>query len=307
MPLLGLDGPSPGPRSTRVALVRTSDRKDGVHRALELLDPPGIEGRQVVLKPNFNSADPAPASTHPDILSQVVTELHERGARSVTVGESSGPTNTHRVMEDKGVFDLAADLRFDVVNYDEIDDDAWVRFGPMGTHWPDGFWLPRLVVDAEYNVSAACLKTHQYGGVFTMSLKLSVGLTPKSIRRGMHRSPDMRRMIAELNAGYRPDLVVLDGVDAFTDGGPSSGELKRGDVVIAGHDRVAVDAVGLAVLKELGANDAIMGRPIFEQEQVSRAVEIGLGIDGPDGIDLVTGDPESAAYAGRLRPILDAG
>jgi uncharacterized protein (DUF362 family) len=117
----------------------------------------------------------------------------------------------------------------------------------------------------------------------------------------------MRRMIAELNTGYRPDLVVLDGVAAFTDGGPSRGELKAGNVMIAGDDRVAVDAVGLAVLKSLGANQAIMGRPIFEQEQIARAVELGLGAPGPDAIDIVAGDQESRAYAERLRGILAGG
>ncbi len=310
VPLLGLDGLSvwPGrPPTSPVALVRTTDRKDGVRRALALLDPAGIAGRRVVVKPNFNSADAAPASTHSDILEQLVTELWERDARAVTVGESSGPTNTHQVMEDKGVFELGDALGFEVVNYDEIPDGDWVQFGPAGTHWPEGYWLPRHVVDAEYNVSACCLKTHQYGGVFTMSLKLSVGLTPKRIRRPMHRSPDMRRMIAELNSGYRPDLIVLDGVDAFTDGGPSSGELKRGNVIVAAHDPVAIDAVGLAILKELGSNAAIMDTRIFAQEQMARAVELGLGVPGPDGIELVTGDPASADYAAVLRPILAAG
>jgi uncharacterized protein (DUF362 family) len=307
VPLLGLDGLPVRPPTSRIALVRTGDRKDGVRRALALLDPAGIGGRRVVVKPNFNSADPAPASTHPDILEQLVTELWERDARAVTLGESSGPTNTHQVMEEKGAFELADALGFDVVNYDEIPDADWVPFGPEGTHWPDGFWLPRHVVDAEYNVSACCLKTHQYGGVFTMSLKLSVGLTPKRIRRGMHRSPHMRRMIAELNSGYRPDLIVLDGVSAFTDGGPSSGELAHPNVVVAGHDPVAIDAVGLAILKEQGANAAIMDTPIFAQEQMARAVELGLGVTAPDRIELVTGDGASADYATVLRPILAAG
>jgi uncharacterized protein (DUF362 family) len=123
----------------------------------------------------------------------------------------------------------------------------------------------------------------------------------------MHRSPDMRRMIAELNAGYRPQLIVLDGVSAFTDGGPSNGVLKAGNVMIAGDDRVAVDAVGLAVLKELGSNEAIMGRRIFEQEQIARAVELNLGAAGPDQIELVTADAESRAYASRLEGILAQG
>lgn len=301
---LGLTTPR---RASTVALVRTTDRREGVRRALALLDPAGIAGRRVVIKPNFNSADGGPAGTHDDTLTRLVAELQARDARSVTVGESSGPQGTRAVLEAKGTLDLAHDLGFGVVDFDGLPDADWVHFSPPGTHWPEGFHLPRMVTDAEYLVSVCCLKTHGSGGVFTMSLKLSVGLTPRSIRRGMHRSPDMRRMIAELNQGYRPDLVVMDGVEAFTDGGPSRGTLKRGDVMVAGTDRVAVDAVGLAILKELGSNDAIMGTPIFAQEQMARAVEVGLGVQGPGEIELVSDDDAGRAYAGRLREILDRG
>jgi uncharacterized protein (DUF362 family) len=294
-------------RRSRVALVRTADRKRGVAAALKLFDPRGIAGKRVVLKPNFNTADDAPGSTHNDTLSQIVTELHERGARSVTLGESSGPPQTRGVMEKKGIFDLGRDLRFDIVDYEEIGEKDWVAFPSAGTHWNSGFYLPRLLVDSEYTVTTCCMKTHGFGGVFTMSLKLAVGLTPKPTRRDMHRSPDMRRMIAELNTGYRPDLIVLDGVAAFTDGGPSSGQLKAGNVIIVGDDRVAVDAVGVAMLKSLGANSAIMGRGVFQQEQIVRAVELKLGAAGPEAIDIVTPDPESRACAETLEKILAEG
>lgn len=308
-PALGADGMGQvlAPRHSRVALVRTSERKRGVTEVLKLLDLRNVAGKRVVLKPNFNTADETPGSTHNDTLAQLVTELHERGARSITLGESSGPPQTRGVMEKKGVFDLARDLRFDVVDFEQIADSEWVSFAAAGTHWPAGFHLPRLIVDSEYTVSTCCLKTHGAGGVFTMSLKLSVGLTPKPIRRTMHASPDIRRMIAELNTGYKPQLIVLDGVAAFTDGGPGRGELKAGNVMIAGDDRVAVDAVGLAMLKSLGANQAIMGRGIFQQEQMARAVELKLGVTGPDGIDIITADAESRACADQLRAILAEG
>jgi uncharacterized protein (DUF362 family) len=308
VPLFGAGGLAQmlGPRKSRVALVRTPDRSRGVAAAIKLFDPRGIAGKRVVVKPNFNSADATPGSTHNDTLAQIVSELHARNARSITLGESSGPPQTRGVMEKKGTFDLARDLRFDIVDFEQIADSEWVSFPAAGMHWADGFALPRLVVDSEYLVSTCCLKTHGYGGVFTMSLKLSVGLTPKKIRRPMHRSPDMRRMIAELNTGYRPSLIVLDGISAFTDGGPSQGELKAGNVVIVGDDRVAVDAVGLAVLKSLGANDAIMSRPVFQQEQIARAVELKLGASGPDEIEIVTADAESRAFANQLKPLLAA-
>jgi hypothetical protein len=143
------------PRRSRVALVRTSDRKRGVTEILKLLNPQGLAGKRIVLKPNFNSADDAPGSTHNDTLTQIVAELHARGARSITLGESSGPGVTRDVMEKKGIFDLGRDLRFDIVDYDQNTDKDWVSFPAAGTHWPNGFSLPRLVVDSEYTHAQA--------------------------------------------------------------------------------------------------------------------------------------------------------
>jgi uncharacterized protein (DUF362 family) len=292
------------PQRSRVALVQTSDRKRGVTEIIKLLNPQGIKGKRVVLKPNFNTADPTPGSTHNDTLAQIVAELQERGARSITLGESSARV-TREVMETKGIFDMARDLRFEILDYEQIPDSDWVAF--QAAHWPQGFSLPRHIAQAEYVVTTPCIKTHKPLGVYTMSLKLAVGLTPKPIRRPMHASPDGRRMIAELNTGYKPNLIVMDGVAVFTDGGPGTGELKAGNVFIGGDDRIAVDAVGLALLKSLGANEAIMSRGIFEQEQIARAVELGLGVSGPGLVDIVTADPQSRAVADTLRGILAKG
>ena len=70
---------------------------------------------------------------------------------------------------------------------------------------------------------------------------------------------------------------------------------------------MAIDAVGVAVLKKLGSNDAIMGTPIFEQEQIQRAAELGLGVNSPDQIEILTPDPASREYAQDLKSILARG
>jgi len=117
----------------------------------------------------------------------------------------------------------------------------------------------------------------------------------------------MRRMIAEINLGYKPQFIVLDGVEAFVDGGPSEGKRVSANVFLGGADRVAVDAVGVAVLKELGSNAAIMNKKIFEQEQIQRAVELGLGVGEADRIELVTADEASRAYAEKIKARLREG
>ena len=291
-----------------ISLVKTGDRKTGVTEAIRMLDLPDMKGKKVFLKPNFNTADPAPGSTHNDVLSTLIKEIKERDAISVTVGDRCGPGDTMKVMETKGIFDMAKDLGFNVINFDQMGEDDWVLINKAGSHWDGGFYMARPLVESEYTVTTGCIKTHGFGGHFTMSMKLSVGgVHRKHMFPQMHNSPDMRKMIAEINLAYKPQLIVLDGVEVFTDGGPMDGTRKKANVIIAGTDRVAIDAVGLAVLKEQGSNSTIMGRKIFEQDQMKHAVEIGLGVSGPEEIVIVTNDQESKAYADKLADILMKG
>jgi uncharacterized protein (DUF362 family) len=294
--------------TSRVAIVRTDDRKKGVAEVMRLLKVSVPKGKDVIIKPNFNTADPTPGSTHNDTLKQIMTELLSRDARGVTIAESAGPPLTKKVMADKGVFDLAEEMKARVVNFEDLADADWVSFKPDGSYWPSGFAIPRVVTEAPFLVSTCCLKTHGFGGVFSMSMKLAVGLTPKGIRRDMHGDKEhMRHRIAELNLGYKPGLIVMDGVEVFTDGGPSQGTRKAGNVFVAGTDRVAVDAVGVAILKELGSNATIMDKKIFEQDQMVRAVQLNLGIKSADQIELVTGDAPSREFADRLKTRLAQG
>lgn len=294
-------------KMTKVAVVKAPSREAGIKDAFGLLDLAPMRGKRVFLKPNFNTADPFPAGTHNDTVAALVREIKSRGAAEITLGERSGPPPTRKVMEEKGIFDLSKELGFSVLNFEDLDEAGWKHFNPPGNHWPEGFFVPKSLAEAEYIVSTCCLKTHQYGGVFTMSLKLAVGTTPKKLMRALHSSPYQRLMIAEINTAFSPQLIVMDGLEVFVDGGPSSGKKASAGVIVAGTDRVAVDAVGVAVLKELGSNEAIMGRKIFEQEQISRAAELGLGVSSARQIDLVAADAAGRLYAEKLKTILAEG
>ena len=297
-----------GPTRTRVALVRTDNRDSGIKRAIKLLGENPVAGKPVLLKPNFNTADPFPASTHNDTLVQLVAELRGMGAKAITIGERSGPPDTVDVLRDKGIYELCNRLDVGLINFEELPPESWTRVTPPDSHWNDGFLVAKPLLEAECVVVTCCLKTHGYGGVFTMSLKNSVGFVHKNNMRELHTSfLSQRKMIAEVNVPYRPALILLDGLEAFVDKGPMKGPKKRADVILAGTDRIAIDAVGLAVLKELGSNRAIMDTAIFAQEQIARAVELGLGVTGPGAIEIVSDDEAGRNYAERLRKILAKG
>ena len=114
-------------------------------------------------------------------------------------------------------------------------------------------------------------------------------------------------MIAEINEPFKPALIVLDGIDAFVDGGPMIGKLARGEVFLASVDRVAIDAVGVAILKLLGSNESIMKQKIFEQEQIARSVELGLGASSPSEIDVIPADKKSQDYRNQVIKVLGEG
>jgi uncharacterized protein (DUF362 family) len=215
-------------------------------------------------------------------------------------------------MEQKGVIPLMEKLDVKLIDFDDLDKKDWVEIKPKDSHWKNGFRIARPILEAECLVSTCCLKTHQYGGVFTMSLKLHVGVVPTS-RHGfgymneLHGSPHQRRMIAEINQPFKPDLIVLDGIDAFVDQGPAVGKRAKGNVFLASTDRVAIDAVGVAILKSLGSNDKIMKTKIFDQEQIARAVELGIGTTSPAEIDILAADDQSRDYRDRINHILNKG
>lgn len=299
-----------GEARARVVVVKAEDRREGVRRALALAGGGDLARRSVVVKPNFNSPDPFPGSTHPDTLAGLVEWLGSAGASRVTVADRSGMGDTRQVMEAKGVFAQGRRLGFAPVVLDEVPARDWVAHRLPGGHWQRGVLLPRLLEEAEAIVSTCCLKTHRFGGQFTLSLKNSVGAVAKlgpdgyDYMRELHGSPAQRLMIAEINQVYRPALVLLDGMEAFTRGGPEAGTRVAPGVIVAGQDRVAVDAVGVAVLRLHGTTPEVAAGPVFAQEQLARAAALGIGVGRPDLIDLVTDDPAGEAFLARLRPVL---
>lgn len=303
----------PAPSSvSRVAFVKSTDRTTGVARAIDLLELRKFGGKDLFIKPNFNSADKTPGSTSEETLAAIVKKVKVMGAGPLTIGDRSGMGNTREVMEEKQAFTLGKELGPKVVVFDELSADDWEALKPADSHWQQGFAIPRIVRKAGGIVQTCCLKTHRFGGHFTLSLKNSVGLAAKTVpgnpynfMRELHSSPDQRRMIAEINTAYKPDLIVLDGIQAFTNGGPDRGALADSQVILAGTDRIAIDAVGVALLRHFGTTAEVSRGSIFEQEQIARAVQLGIGVSSPKQIELVTGDHESAEYAKEIRAILD--
>lgn len=295
-----------------VTLCQTKDRSLGVRSGLEASGLNGksnpAKGKDVLLKANYNTADPSPSSTHNTTLSTLIDLLWEMGAVSITLGERSLRA-TRQVLEEKGLLKLLEEKGVRAIVFDDLPEKDWVEIKRPGHHWKNGFRIARPVLETDCLVETCCLKTHGHGGVFSLSLKLAVGFLPgleqmPRYMKELHGSPHQRRMIAEINTVFQPSIIILDGVDAFVEGGPITGRRADGGVMLAGTDPVAVDAAGVSCLKRLGSIPAIMKKSVFSQEQISRASELGLGAEGPDEVVIQPADRQSAGYAQEIQSII---
>jgi uncharacterized protein (DUF362 family) len=294
-----------------VYIIKASDRQEGLESILGEFDLTKYSGKSVALKANYNDDHPFPASTHVDTLRGIVGALKGVGVAGLTLAERSGMGVARAVMEDRGVYGLAEELGFEVVSLDEVGAEDWVKVDAEGLHWDDGFYISKAFLEADYVVQTCCLKTHRFGGHFTMSLKNSVGLVAKTVpgvdhnyMNELHGSSHQRRMIAEINALYDVDLVVMDAMKAFVTGGPEAGDTVEPGLFLASRDRVALDAVGVAILRRYGSTDEVMGGSIFELDQIKRAAELGVGVSSADVISLIPVNDEAQGIVGELEEIL---
>ncbi|HEY0196074.1 MAG TPA: DUF362 domain-containing protein [Methanobacterium sp.] len=200
-----------------VYIIKTRDRTEGINLLLEKFNLDEFSGKNVAIKANFNSADPFPASTHIQTLEALVQNLQEAGASELVMAERSGMGTTSQVLEKMGVFQLSRELGFKVVVLDDEEKGDWIKIEGDENHWLRGFYISKIFLEAEKVVQTCCLKTHRFGGHFTLSLKNSVGLVAKKIPGSvynymgeLHLSPHQRSMIAEINQHYPMDLVLMD-------------------------------------------------------------------------------------------------
>ena len=299
--------------SGEVYILKTTDRKSAVAELMKQFSLPEYRGKFVALKANYNSADPYPASTHIDTVRSIVEGLKSAGSEHITLAERSGMGDTAEVLQQTGVTALARELGFDAVVLDDVAKEEWIKYEHSGTHWLKGFYFARVFHDADKVVQTCCLKTHRYGGHFTLSMKCSVGMVAKRVPGGMydymwelHGSPYQRQMIAEINANYNLDFAIMDGIKAFVTGGPESGDVVEPGLMLASRDRVALDAVGVSILKLFGAKGKVGSEDVFEQDQLKRAAELGFGVKSADEIKLVPLNEEAKDAVDRIEQVLKA-
>ncbi len=253
-----------------------ADRNSLKERILEAVDSVGGFARvveksdQILLKPNFNTADAPPGSSDPDFVKAVIELLYEHGAGSVLLGESSMMSaSTRKIFEETGMLRRAHEAGADVTFFDE---GRWIKIR-TGGKFLKTVSLPESALEPRKLVYVCCMKTHKWAK-FTLSLKLSVGFMKPNERIRLHMT-HIEEKLADLNLVVHPSLIIMDGRKCFINGGPACGELEEPNLILASGDRIAIDVEAIKTIQSFAGNN-LEDEP-WSYTQIKKAVELGLG------------------------------
>lgn len=268
------------PKSTLVSIVHTSDPVEGPKKALDMIGAGDILNRyeRVLIKPNYvNASRPETGvTTDPYVVREIVEYLlgHGWSNKEFAVGEGGMASyDTMETFRSTGLMDTLED--YEVTLYD-LNAQPHVEVSIPGGKSLKSVRVAKPFVDYDCILSVPKLKVHVWS-LSTLSMKnMMGGILPKGI---MH--DDLHQKIVDLNRAFGPEMTVIDGIIGCQ-GHELACDPIHSDVIIAGEDFVATDAVGsflmglapeqipyLQLAKKAGLGENEMTKIDYMGEQIS--------------------------------------
>jgi len=227
---------------SEVAIVRGTNPVDVTVEALRMIDvePVLIVRKPILVKPNYvDASHPSTGiTTDSRVIEGVVRFLKERGVKDVRIGEGSGYADTFEAFRVAGVDKVAEKWNVGLI---DLNEDEVVEVSPSNPLALKRVKIAKTALESTL-ISVPKLKLHRITGV-TLSLKNMMGTISRKGSMHSHLSKN----IADLASIVKPSIAVIDGIIAGEGHETSENPIEM-NLVIAGTDPVAVDAVGAAVM-----------------------------------------------------------
>ena len=230
---------------SRVAIVKGTSPIKTTVKALERIksdvDSVLCGKKPILIKPNYiNSRHPSTGiTTDSRVIEGIVKFLRARNIEEIVIGEGSGFGDTLQAFKVAGVDAVAK--RWGVKLFD-LNKDEFIEVNPPNPLSLRKVRVAKTALESTI-ISVPKLKPHRIATV-TLSLKNMMGALAS--KGSMHKGR-LSQNIADLASVLRPSISVVDGIIAG-EGHETSGNPVEMNLVIAGTDPVAVDAVGAAVM-----------------------------------------------------------
>jgi len=230
---------------SKVAIVKGTDPLETTVKALKTVETDVRNvlsvKKPILIKPNYlNSKHPSTGvTTDSRVIEGIVKFLKNHNTEDITIGEGSGFADTFEAFKVAGVDAVAERWGMRLI---DLNKDEFVEASPPNPLSLKKVRVAKTALESTI-ISVPKLKPHRVATV-TLSLKNMMGALASKGSMHMGR---LSENIADLASILKPAISVVDGIIAGQ-GHENSENPVEMNLVIAGTDPVAVDAVGAAVM-----------------------------------------------------------
>jgi uncharacterized protein (DUF362 family) len=289
-----------------VAIVDAAKSENCIEEALNLIEAPYIfkEGACVVITANMVDNKPPSTGTvvHPDLLRKIIRYLKKYKPARIVVAAGSGGAPTLQVFEEIGFNRIIADEQVEFVD---------LNYGPyteiaLNHDIVPSTKLNKLYEEMDIHISFTPIKMHKEATVSLGIKNMALSWPPAEIhgmpkkKLGIHE--DLHNFIAAMGEAVPIDITILSGMNGMIWTGPSDGKAVSSNLIVAGTDPVAADAVAARMMgllpqavhyifelhrRGLGQADvkgiSLRGVPLIQAEEMFSMAALGesIAIDRP--------------------------
>ncbi|MHA2305779.1 MAG: DUF362 domain-containing protein [Candidatus Hodarchaeales archaeon] len=269
-----------GNKHSKVSSITTSADESLEESIIRVMEPLGGLSRYIskddtiLLKPNFNTGDPFPASTDPDFLLAIVNLVIRYSSEIKIVESSTLRANTRNIFK-KLMTDRLNKYDIPIITEKEFKYKS-IDLKEIGGKYLKSVKFPKILFEPNVKIILLpCIKTH-FVGEYTGALKLAVGFMERKQRMRMHISRKVPEKVAEMNLAYHPRLIIMDARKTFVTGGPASGKVEYPNKLLAGTNRTDVDIEGVKIIQSYKQKNHLLNKDPYEVRTIKRALEIGI-------------------------------
>jgi uncharacterized protein (DUF362 family) len=251
---------------SQVAIVKGERGHEPVFQALDLINyKAAFAGyNQVLIKVNFitDKTWETGATTDPIVVEALIKKLKALPVKIYVVESDASLTNADKAFVATGMKAMCSRHDVECLNLRHLKDKTKLKI-PNGEVL-SSITIPKIVTESAI-ISAAKLKTHTNTTV-TLGMKNLFGLLPDKFKAKYH-ALGISNVVVDINTVIKPVLTVIDGFVGMEGKGPINGTPVKMDLIIAGTDVVATDAVA----------SRVMGMKPYNIKHIRKAYEKGLG------------------------------
>ncbi|HWR61262.1 MAG TPA: DUF362 domain-containing protein [Clostridia bacterium] len=289
-----------------VAIVDAAGTGNCMEEALDMIAAGSIikQGDAVVITANMvdNKAASTGTVVHPDLLRKLIRYLKRFKPSRIVVAAGSGGAPTRQVFEEIG---------FNRVISEEEAEFVDLNYGPyteisLNHDIVPATKLNKLCEEMDVHISFTPIKMHKEATVSLGIKNMALSWPPAEIhgmpkkKLGIHE--DLHNFIAAMGEAMPIDITILTGMNGMVWTGPSDGKAVSSNLIVAGTDPVATDAVAARLMgllpqavhylfelhrRGLGQADVkkinLRGVPLIQAEEIFSMAATGqsIAIDRP--------------------------